>query len=242
MQKKGFVPTMGALHAGHAALISAARKQSEEVIVSVFVNPLQFNDPDDLKKYPRTPEKDREIALAAGATEVWFPTYEEIYPENPELISAGPVGDLFEGASRPGHFSGMLTVVKRLFDLVKPDFAVFGEKDFQQLFLIKEMVKEFKLPIEIVSHPIVREADGLAMSSRNVRLSPEDRQKALIIYKALKSGRENLRNVLDSEPAWKTDYASVINPENFKEEMAPKQRAIVAGWIGGIRLIDNMEY
>jgi pantoate--beta-alanine ligase len=242
MQKKGFVPTMGALHAGHAALISAARKQSDQVIVSVFVNPLQFNDPEDLKKYPRTPEKDREIALAAGATEVWFPTYEEIYPENPELISAGPVGDLFEGASRPGHFTGMLTVVKRLFDLVKPDFAVFGEKDFQQLFLIKEMVKEFKLPIEIVSHSIVREADGLAMSSRNVRLSPEDRQKALIIYEALKSGRENLRHVLDSEPAWKTDYATVINPENFKEEMAPKQRAIVAGWIGGIRLIDNMEY
>ena len=242
MQKKGFVPTMGALHAGHAALISAARKQSDQVIVSVFVNPLQFNDPEDLKKYPRTPEKDREIALAAGATEVWFPTYEEIYPENPELISAGPVGDLFEGASRPGHFTGMLTVVKRLFDLVKPDFAVFGEKDFQQLFLIKEMVKEFKLPIEIVSHPVVREEDGLAMSSRNVRLSPEDRQKALIIYKALKSGREELRSVLDSEPAWKTDYATVINPENFKEEMAPKQRAIVAGWIGGIRLIDNMEY
>ena len=242
MQKKGFVPTMGALHAGHAALIGAARKQSEEVIVSVFVNPLQFNDPEDLKKYPRTPEKDREIALAAGATEVWFPTYEEIYPENPELISAGLVGDLFEGASRPGHFTGMLTVVKRLFDLVQPDFAIFGEKDFQQLFLIKEMVKEFKLPIEIVSHPIVREADGLAMSSRNVRLSLEDRQKALIIYKALKSDRENLRNILDSEPAWKTDYATVINPENFKEEMAPKQRVIVAGWIGGIRLIDNMEY
>lgn len=242
MQKKGFVPTMGALHAGHAALISAARKHSEEVIVSVFVNPLQFNDPDDLKKYPRTPERDREIALAAGATEVWFPSFEEIYPENPALISAGPIGDLFEGTSRPGHFTGMLTVVKRLFDLVKPDFAVFGEKDFQQLFLIKEMVKQFELPIEIISHQIVREPDGLAMSSRNVRLSPEDRQKALIIYKALKSGRENLRAVLDSEPAWKTDYATVINPDNFKEEMAPKQRAIVAGWIGGIRLIDNMEY
>ena len=242
MGKKGFVPTMGALHAGHAALISAARKKSDEVIVSVFVNPLQFNDPEDLKKYPRTPERDREIAIAAGATEVWFPTYEEIYPANPELISAGPVGDLFEGASRPGHFTGMLTVVKRLFDLVQPDFAVFGEKDFQQLFLIKEMVKQFNLPIEIISHPIVRETDGLAMSSRNVRLSPDDRQKALIIYKALNSGRENLRAILDSEPAWKTDYATVINPETFKEEIAPKQRAIVAGWIGGIRLIDNMEY
>ena len=240
--EKGFVPTMGALHAGHAALISAARKRTENVIVSVFVNPLQFNDPEDLKKYPRTPERDREIAMEAGATEVWFPEYSEIYPTEPERIEAGPVGDLFEGASRPGHFSGMLTVVKRLFDLVRPDFAVFGEKDFQQLFLIKEMVDKYNLPIEIVSHPIVRESDGLAMSSRNVRLSPEDRKRALIIYKALNSGRENLRAVLDSEPAWKTDYAAVINPDNFKEEISSKQRAIVAGWIGGVRLIDNMEY
>ena len=242
MAEKGFVPTMGALHAGHAALISAARKRTAEVVVSVFVNPLQFNDPEDLKKYPRSPEQDREIALAAGATEVWFPTFEDIYPSEPVRIEAGPIGDLFEGASRPGHFSGMLTVVKRLFDLVNPDFAVFGEKDFQQLFLIKELVAKYALPIDIVSHPIVREADGLAMSSRNTRLSAGDRQKALIIYKALNSGRENLKAVLDSEPAWKTDYATVINPENFKEELAPKQRAIVAGWIGGIRLIDNMEY
>lgn len=242
MSETGFVPTMGALHAGHAALISAARKRSDKVIVSVFVNPLQFNDPEDLRKYPRTPESDREIAIAAGATEVWFPEYEEIYPNNPQLIQAGPVGDLFEGASRPGHFTGVLTVVKRLFDLVNPDFALFGEKDFQQLFLIKEMVRNENLPIEIISHPIVREADGLAMSSRNVRLSPEERKRALIIYKALKSGRAQLRTVLDSEPAWKTDYATVINPENFKEESSAKQRAIVAGWIGGVRLIDNMEY
>lgn len=242
MSETGFVPTMGALHAGHAALISAARKRSDKVIVSVFVNPLQFNDPEDLRKYPRTPESDREIAIAAGATEVWFPEYEEIYPNNPQLIEAGPVGDLFEGASRPGHFTGVLTVVKRLFDLVNPDFALFGEKDFQQLFLIKEMVRKENLPIEIISHPIVRETDGLAMSSRNVRLSPEERKRALIIYKALKSGRAQLRTVLDSEPAWKTDYATVINPENFKEESSAKQRAIVAGWIGGVRLIDNMEY
>ena len=242
MIETGFVPTMGALHVGHAALISAARKRSEKVIVSVFVNPLQFNDPEDLKKYPRTPERDREIAMAAGASEVWFPSYEEIYPTNPELMEAGPVGELFEGASRPGHFTGMLTVVKRLFDLVKPDFAIFGEKDFQQLFLINEMVRKYQIPIDIVAHPIVREADGLALSSRNVRLSAEDRERALVIYKALQSGRENLRRILDSEPAWQTDYATVINPENFKEEMAPKQRAIVAGWIGGVRLIDNMEY
>ena len=242
MSRTGFVPTMGALHAGHAALIKAARKECDHVVVSVFVNPLQFNDPEDLKKYPRTPEADREIALAAGATEVWFPKYEEIYPETPQLIEAGPVGELFEGASRPGHFTGMLTAVKRLFDLVKPDFAVFGEKDFQQLFVIREMVKNFNLPIEIISYPIVRESDGLAMSSRNIRLSAEDRKKALVIYNALMAGRDELRKVLDSEPAWTTDYATVINPDNFTEEMAPKQRAIVAGWIGGVRLIDNMEY
>lgn len=242
MAEKGFVPTMGALHAGHAALISAARKRSNHVVVSIFVNPLQFNDPKDLEKYPRTPDHDRELALAAGASEVWFPTVEEIYPSNPELIKAGPIGEVFEGFSRPGHFDGVLTVVKRLFDLVQPDFAIFGEKDFQQLFLIKQMVRNFNLPIEIIAHPTIREADGLALSSRNIRLSSEDRAKAAIIYKALNSSRDQMNAVLASEPAWKTDYATVINPENFKEEFAPKQRAIIAGWIGGIRLIDNMEY
>ncbi len=242
MAEKGFVPTMGALHAGHAALISAARKRSNHVVVSIFVNPLQFNDPKDLEKYPRTPDQDRELALAAGASEVWFPTVEEIYPSNPELVKAGPIGEVFEGFSRPGHFDGVLTVVKRLFDLVQPDFAIFGEKDFQQLFLIKQMVRNFNLPIEIIAHPTIREADGLALSSRNIRLSSEDRAKAAIIYKALNSGRDQMNAVLASEPAWKTDYATVINPENFKEEFAPKQRAIIAGWIGGIRLIDNMEY
>ncbi|MEY4455376.1 MAG: hypothetical protein RIQ45_899 [Actinomycetota bacterium] len=242
MAEKGFVPTMGALHAGHAALISAARKRSNQVVVSIFVNPLQFNDPKDLEKYPRTSDHDRELALAAGASEVWFPTVEEIYPSNPELVKAGPIGEVFEGFSRPGHFDGVLTVVKRLFDLVQPDFAIFGEKDFQQLFLIKQMVRNFNLPIEIIAHPTIREADGLALSSRNIRLSSEDRAKAAIIYKALNSGRDQMKAVLASEPAWKTDYATVINPENFKEEFAPKQRAIIAGWIGGIRLIDNMEY
>ena len=242
MAEKGFVPTMGALHAGHAALISAARKRSNHVVVSIFVNPLQFNAPKDLEKYPRTPDHDRELALAAGASEVWFPTVEEIYPSNPELVKAGPIGEVFEGFSRPGHFDGVLTVVKRLFDLVQPDFAIFGEKDFQQLFLIKQMVRNFNLPIEIISHPTIREADGLALSSRNIRLSSEDRAKAAIIYNALNSSRDQMNAVLASEPAWKTDYATVINPENFKEEFAPKQRAIIAGWIGGIRLIDNMEY
>ena len=242
MSEKGFVPTMGALHAGHAALISAACKRSSHVVVSVFINPLQFNDPNDLKKYPRTPDKDRELAIAAGASEVWFPSVEDIYPTNPEVIKAGPIGEIFEGFSRPGHFDGVLTVVKRLFNLVQPDFAIFGEKDFQQLFLINQMVKDFNLPVEILAHPTIRETDGLALSSRNIRLSPDDRAKATVIYKALKAGRNHMNEVLASEPSWKTDYATVINPENFKEESAPKQRAIIAGWIGGIRLIDNMEY
>jgi pantoate--beta-alanine ligase len=135
-----------------------------------------------------------------------------------------------------------LTVINRLFELVKPDFAVFGEKDFQQLYLINQMVRDLSLPIEIIAHPTIREADGLAMSSRNSRLSSDERDKASIIYKALIAGRNQMTSVLASEPAWKTDYATVINPDNFKEELAPKQRAIIAGWIGEIRLIDTIEY
>lgn len=231
---KGFVPTMGALHAGHASLITAAAKECDQVVVSIFVNPLQFNDKEDLAKYPRTPERDKEIALAAGATEIWFPTYEEIYPGEIKLIEAGPIGDLYEGAARPGHFSGMLTVVRRLFDLVKPDKAYFGEKDFQQLFLIKEMAKD----IEIIGLPTVREADGLAMSSRNIRLSPEDRRAALVIYRALKSGTLDL----SSEPRFKKDYAVVIDEATFQIATAESKakRALIAGTIGGVRLIDNM--
>ena len=244
MSETGFVPTMGALHAGHAALISAARKRSEKVIVSVFVNPLQFNDPEDLRKYPRTPERDEEIALAAGASEVWFPKYEEIYPAEPELIQSGPVGELFEGASRPGHFTGMLTVVKRLFDLVKPDFAIFGEKDFQQLFLIKQMVKNLNLPIDIVAAPIVRDTDGLALSSRNVRLSAKGRKSALIISKALQDGemnRDKIIKILESEKNFTLDYAEIIDSDNFAIANSETQnkRAIIAGWVEGVRLIDN---
>ena len=231
---KGFVPTMGALHAGHASLITAAAKACDEVVVSIFVNPLQFNDKVDLAKYPRTPEHDKELALNAGATKVWFPTYEEIYPGDIKLIEPGPIGELYEGASRPGHFAGMLTVVRRLFDLVKPDKAFFGEKDFQQLFLIKQMAKD----IEIIGLPTVREADGLAMSSRNVRLSPEDRQAALVIYRALKSGNLDL----SSEPRFKTDYAVVIDEDTFQiaQPETKHKRALIAGTIGGVRLIDNM--
>lgn len=230
------VPTMGALHKGHQALIKRARELDKEVVVSIFVNPLQFSDPEDLAKYPRTPETDIQIATLAGATEVWFPTQEEIYPIQPVQISAGPVGELYEGASRAGHFSGVLTVVNRLFEIVKPTYAVFGEKDFQQLWLIKNYFKK----IEIVSVPTVREFDGLALSSRNIRLSESDRVVALIISKALKEPNR-MHEILATEPAFKLDYAEIIDEKTFQLASAStkNKRAIIAGWVNGVRLLDN---
>ena len=230
------VPTMGALHKGHQALIKRARELDKEVVVSIFVNPLQFTDAADLEKYPRTPETDIQIATLAGATEVWFPNYEEIYPNEPVQISAGPIGDLYEGASRPGHFAGVLTVVNRLFEIVKPSAAVFGEKDFQQLWLIKNHFKR----IEIAAVPTVREFDGLALSSRNIRLTESDRAAALIISKALKEPTR-MHEILATEPAFKLDYAEIIDEKTFQNASATTQnkRAIIAGWVNGVRLLDN---
>jgi len=227
---------MGALHKGHQALIKRARELDKEVVVSIFVNPLQFTDAADLEKYPRTPETDIQIATLAGATEVWFPNYEEIYPNEPIQISAGPVGDLYEGASRPGHFAGVLTVVNRLFEIVKPSAAVFGEKDFQQLWLIKNHFKK----IQIASIPTVREFDGLALSSRNIRLTESDRAAALIISKALKEP-DRMKVILATEPAFKLDYAEIIDEKTFQLASATTQnkRAIIAGWVNGVRLLDN---
>ena len=230
------VPTMGALHKGHQALIKRARELDKEVVVSIFVNPLQFTGADDLEKYPRTPETDIQIATLAGATEVWFPNYEEIYPSEPVQISAGPVGELYEGESRPGHFAGVLTVVNRLFEIVKPSAAVFGEKDFQQLWLIKSHFKK----IEIAAVPTVREFDGLALSSRNIRLTEADRAAAMIISKALKEPTR-MKEILATEPAFKLDYAEVIDEKTFQLASATTQnkRAIIAGWVNGVRLLDN---
>jgi len=227
---------MGALHKGHQALIKRARELDKEVVVSIFVNPLQFTDAADLEKYPRTPETDIQIATLAGATEVWFPNYEEIYPNEPIQISAGPVGDLYEGASRPGHFAGVLTVVNRLFEIVKPSTAVFGEKDFQQLWLIKNHFKK----IQIASIPTVREFDGLALSSRNARLTESDRAAALIISKALKEP-SRMHEILATQPAFKLDYAEIIDEKTFQLASATTQnkRAIIAGWVNGVRLLDN---
>jgi pantoate--beta-alanine ligase len=217
-------------------LIKRARELDKEVVVSIFVNPLQFTDAADLEKYPRTPETDIQIATLAGATEVWFPNYEEIYPSQPVQISPGPVGNLYEGASRPDHFAGVLTVVNRLFEIVKPSAAVFGEKDFQQLWLVKNHFKK----IEIVSVPTVREFDGLALSSRNIRLTNSDREAALIISKALKEPNR-MHEILATEPAFKLDYAEIIDEKTFQLASANTQnrRAIIAGWVNGVRLLDN---
>ena len=243
-----FIPTMGALHDGHANLFRAGEKLNGSVVASIFVNPLQFENEQDLKTYPRTPDRDIEIAAATGVTHLWLPRYEEIYPGNIELLSAGPIGDLFEGKSRPGHFDGVVTVVRRLFDLVKPQQAIFGEKDFQQLTLIRKVAGD----VEIIAHPTVREADGLALSSRNVRLSESGRSAALVISRALfaasietslQSAHKTLLETLAQESAFTVDYATIIDENEFTEAKidTKSKRAIIAGWIDGVRLIDNMQ-
>lgn len=236
-----FVPTMGALHAGHGSLFSLAKNYSDDVVASIYINPLQFENPDDLARYPKTPERDIELAEKSGITHLWFPTQEEIYPEGFEKLLAGSISKLYEGASRPGHFDGVVTVVRRLFDLVKPKVAIFGEKDFQQLALVREIANE----VEIVAAPIIREEDGLAMSSRNVRLDEEGRIAARVISKALReAGSQNeLRAILATEPLLTIDYADYIDEKTFAPPTQSTQitRAIVAGWINGVRLLDNMQ-
>jgi pantoate--beta-alanine ligase len=235
-----FVPTMGALHAGHASLFTLAQKYSQDVVASIFVNPLQFENEEDLAKYPRTPESDIEVAAASGVSYLWLPKQSEIYPAGFVKQSAGAIGDIYEGMSRPGHFDGVLTVVRRLFDLAKPKFAIFGEKDFQQLQLIKTIAG----PVEIITAPTIREADGLAMSSRNVRLCADDRIAARVIYRALaeSESEEQLRAILATEPALTVDYADFIDEKSFTHAQPGTDhiRAVVAGWINGVRLIDNM--
>ena len=245
-----FVPTMGALHAGHQSLISIARELCDEVVVSVFVNPLQFEDKNDLANYPRTPERDEDLAREAGATILWRPTVDQIYPPDTLQIKAGEVGASFEGMRRHGHFDGVVTVVNRLFEIVQPKYAIFGEKDFQQLFLIKEMAQRLHPEIEIVPAPTIRESSGLALSSRNVRLSASGRVVADVISRVLHKAAEaesltemnqELRK-LSNQRDFILDYAEVIDESNFDlaDEETQEKRAIVAGWVDGVRLIDNM--
>ena len=231
---------MGALHAGHGSLFKIASEYSSDVVASIFVNPLQFEETSDLENYPRTPEKDMALAEEYGVTHLWLPTATEIYPHGFTQLTAGPISKLYEGASRAGHFDGVVTVVRRLFDLVKPNVAIFGEKDFQQLALVREIADEVK----IIAAPIVREDDGLAMSSRNIRLSAEGRVASRVISRALRDSQSEgeLREVLSTEPMLTVDYADYIDERTFLPPTASTQftRAIVAGWINGVRLLDNM--
>ncbi len=253
----GFVPTMGALHAGHRSLVERARRENDTVIVSVFVNPTQFNDKNDLKNYPRTPEADCAILEAAGADIVFMPTVEVIYPEpDTRQFDFGLVDKVMEGATRPGHFNGVAQVVSRLFALVNPARAYFGEKDFQQIAVIKAMVEQLAIDVEIVECAIVRGEDGLALSSRNELLTPEHRAAAPHIYATISQcaskmesmSPEELTNwvvsTIDSNPLLKTIYFEAVDARTMQrvEKWSDSERiqGCCAVQAGNIRLIDNI--
>ena len=230
--KIGFVPTMGALHAGHASLLERARKENDYVVLSIYVNPTQFNNKEDLKKYPITIEADRKIALSAGVDAILLPTYDQIYPDQYRYkVSESEFSNQLCGAHRPGHFDGVLTVVMKLLNLVRPDRAYFGEKDYQQLQLIKGMVEAFFIPTEIVPCPTMREADGLAMSSRNVNLTPENRELAPLLHRILVEAKSSAEaRALLTEEKFAVDYVEDIGARRF-----------AAAALGAVRLIDNVE-
>ena len=250
-KKIAFVPTMGALHEGHISLVNEAKNLAEQVVMSIFINPTQFESVEDLAKYPRTLNEDIQLAEAAGVDLLWTPDVSEIYPDKYKLIDAGEVGRIYEGHSRAGHFDGVLTVVNRLFEIVKPEYAIFGEKDFQQLFLIKEFSRKAHPEIEIISGRTIREVSGLALSSRNVRLSPEEKNSALVISRALEMGskkqsyseiKSSVLAELATEIDFKLDYFAIVNPKSLLEvdqsHSGPVQ-LLLAGWVGSVRLIDN---
>ncbi len=255
----GFVPTMGALHAGHRSLVERARRENTTVVVSVFVNPTQFNDPNDLKHYPRTPEADAAVLESAGVDFVLMPSVEEIYPEkDTRVFDFGQIDKVMEGATRPGHFNGVAQVVSRLFDIVRPARAYFGEKDFQQIAVIKAMVAQLNLTLEIVECPIVRDTDGLALSSRNQLLDQEHRAVAPHIYAALKTAVSKSRD-LGPQPlkAWviseversgllKVIYFQLVDALTMQEISQWSDSEHIQGCIavqaGEIRLIDNIRF
>lgn len=239
------VMTMGALHAGHAALVRAAREQADSVVVTVFVNPLQFGPGEDLDRYPRTLDADLLLVAECGADLVFAPAPDVVYPDPPLVrVSAGPVGAVLEGASRPGHFDGVLTVVLKLLHLTRPDVALFGQKDAQQLALIRRMVHDLDLPVEVAVVPTVRDPDGLALSSRNRYLSGEDRRHALALGRALQAVADSGdvaagRAVLSAEPRLQVDYLERVDPVTFQPDPLGRL-VVVAAWVGGTRLIDNL--
>ncbi|MDQ3657716.1 MAG: pantoate--beta-alanine ligase [Chloroflexota bacterium] len=256
-QPVGLVPTMGALHEGHLSLIRRAAEENDLVVVSVFVNPTQFNDPSDLARYPRTLDDDTRLAASAGASVIYAPAVETIYPPGFATgVHVAGVTDLWEGESRPGHFDGVATVVSILLNQVRPDRSYFGEKDFQQLAMIRRLHRDLSLPGEIVPCPTVRERDGLAMSSRNARLDVTDRTAAPALNEALDAMREAAiggeRSALKlailgavmvkRATQFELDYLQVVDPVSLDplEVVTPGARAIVAATIGGVRLIDNL--
>ena len=255
----GLVPTMGALHAGHASLVKRSVAENDATVVSIFVNPTQFNDKNDLAKYPRTLEADCRLLEQCGATFAFAPSVEEIYPEpDTRHFSYAPLDTVMEGAFRPGHFNGVCQIVSKLFDMVKPDRAYFGEKDFQQLAIIREMVRQMKFPLEIVGCPIVREADGLALSSRNQRLSADERQTALKISQTLFASvefaashtvAETQKFVEDSiaaVPGLRLEYFELVDGNTLQKIADWADTGYAVGCItvfcGEVRLIDNIKY
>lgn len=253
----GFVPTMGALHEGHLSLVTEARKHQAFSVVSIFVNPTQFNDPADLDKYPRAPEKDLALLDEGGCDLVFLPEVSEVYPE-PDFrkFAFGHLDSILEGAFRPGHFNGVAQVVSRLFEMVEPDVSYFGQKDYQQLLIIREMVRQLNLKVKVVECPIIREPDGLAMSSRNMRLSLEDRAQAPFIFQVLKEAVGKLsfatvENIADqvtarfrANGAFRLEYFAVCDQENLEFLTGRPSKpfvACIAAWLGQVRLIDNLK-
>jgi len=260
-RRVGLVPTMGALHAGHRSLVERAAAECDVVAVTVFVNPLQFGDAADLADYPRDLEGDVSLASAAGAQVVFAPSVEEMYPGFPAPVATSvhvaELGDGLEGASRPGHFDGVATVVAKLFSLAGPCRAYFGEKDFQQLAVVRRMVADLSLPVEVVGCPTVREPDGLALSSRNARLSPAARAGAPALRRSLDAGLDALQSgerdaaaveaamagAMAAEPTVEPDYAVVVDADTLAAPAGPlagEVRLLVAAVVGGVRLIDNV--
>ena len=231
----GLVPTMGALHAGHRALLRAARGENDRVVISLFVNPTQFVEGEDFERYPRDEGRDREIAAEEGVDEVLAPAVEDMYPSGfATAIDVGPLGSRFEGAFRPGHFAGVATVVMKLLQRVRPSAAYFGQKDAQQLAVVRRMVRDLDVPVDIRSVSTVRDPDGLALASRNAYLSAAERARAASLYRALVARDPSL---VEGE----LDYLTVVDPDTF-DEVEPRAGALVIGAarFGGTRLIDNI--
>ncbi|WP_431423925.1 pantoate--beta-alanine ligase [Bacteroides hominis] len=258
-KKVGLVPTMGALHAGHASLVKRSVNENEVTVVSVFVNPTQFNDKNDLVKYPRTLDADCKLLEDCGATYAFAPSVEEMYPEpDTRQFSYAPLDTVMEGAFRPGHFNGVCQIVSKLFEAVKPHRAYFGEKDFQQLAIIREMVRQMQFDLEIVGCPIVREEDGLALSSRNARLSAEERENALKISQTLFKSRtfaathtvsetqKFVEDAIVAAPGLRLEYFEVVDGNTLQKVGNWDQTSYAVGCItvfcGDVRLIDNIKY